>query len=128
MTLVNLLMDMASAADRRGTERAAARLVTLLYPHLRRWGRADPDAEDIALEVLWRACTGASRCRAIHLPPGRERERQAWAWVWRIHGRVAIVEGTAGRVYVLLATWPRGSPEAVEADVDRILGSMKTGE
>ncbi|MGC4117023.1 MAG: hypothetical protein QM765_21165 [Myxococcales bacterium] len=46
----------------------------------------------------------------------------------QVHGRVAIIEGSAGRVYVLLATWPRGSPEGVETDVDFILGSMKTGE
>jgi hypothetical protein len=46
----------------------------------------------------------------------------------QVHGRVAIVEGTAGRVYVLLATWPRGSPEGTETEVDFILGSMKTSE
>ncbi|MBI5549711.1 MAG: hypothetical protein HY901_37975 [Deltaproteobacteria bacterium] len=46
----------------------------------------------------------------------------------QVHGRVAIVEGSAGRVYVLLATWPRGSPHAVEQDVDDILGSMRTSQ
>ena len=46
----------------------------------------------------------------------------------QVHGRVAIVEGSAGRVYVLLATWPRGSPVGVETEVDFILGSMRTSE
>ncbi|HTP29497.1 MAG TPA: hypothetical protein VMK12_28005, partial [Anaeromyxobacteraceae bacterium] len=44
----------------------------------------------------------------------------------QVRGRVAIVEGSDGRVYVLLATWPRGAPASVEQDVDRILGSIKT--
>jgi hypothetical protein len=43
----------------------------------------------------------------------------------QVVGRVAILEGAAGRVYVLLATWPRGSTEGVSSDVDRILASMK---
>lgn len=46
----------------------------------------------------------------------------------QVSGRVAILEGTGGRVYVLLATWPRGSPESVEKDVENILGSMKASD
>ena len=43
----------------------------------------------------------------------------------QVHGRVAILEGTQGRVYVLLATWPQGAPGGVEGEIDAILGSMK---
>lgn len=43
----------------------------------------------------------------------------------QVHGRVAILEGAEGRVYVLLATWPQSAPGEVEREVDQILGSMK---
>lgn len=42
-----------------------------------------------------------------------------------VSGRVAILEGGEGRVYVLLATWPHGAPGNVEQDVDGILRSLK---
>lgn len=45
----------------------------------------------------------------------------------QVHGRVAILEGGEGRVYVLLATWPQDAPAAVEKDIDSILASMKAG-
>lgn len=44
----------------------------------------------------------------------------------QVFGRVAVLEGRGGRVYVLLATWPRNSPTSVEQDVDHILKSIKT--
>lgn len=43
----------------------------------------------------------------------------------QVNGRVAILDGREGRVYVLLATWPQNAPEGVEGEVDTILGSMK---
>ncbi|MFN7133392.1 MAG: hypothetical protein ACK4N5_15035 [Myxococcales bacterium] len=43
-------------------------------------------------------------------------------------GKVAILEGEEGKVYVLLATWPTNAGTAVEQDVDRILGSMRREE
>lgn len=45
----------------------------------------------------------------------------------QVHGRVAILEGGEGRVYVLLATWPQDAPAGVEKDIDSILASMKAG-
>jgi hypothetical protein len=42
-----------------------------------------------------------------------------------IHGRVAVVDGGAGRVYVLFATWPFKAPDAVEREVDQIIGSLR---
>ncbi len=42
-----------------------------------------------------------------------------------VRGRVAILEGREGRVYVLLATWPRGAPGAVVRDVELIFSSME---
>ena len=43
----------------------------------------------------------------------------------QVNGRVAILEGEKGRVYVLLATWPKDAAVGVEKDVDRIMGSIK---
>ncbi len=40
-------------------------------------------------------------------------------------GKVAILEGSEGRVYVLLATWPTDADGAVPEDIDQILSSMK---
>jgi hypothetical protein len=44
----------------------------------------------------------------------------------QVAGRVAVVGGNAGRVYVLLATWPQDAPPAVITGVDEILRSLKT--
>jgi hypothetical protein len=46
----------------------------------------------------------------------------------QVHGRVAILDGTEGRVFVLLATWPRGAPQGVERQVDQIFSSMHTAQ
>jgi hypothetical protein len=46
----------------------------------------------------------------------------------QVHGRVAILEGTPGRIFVLLATWPQDAPASVENDIDHILSSMRTVE
>jgi ABC-type amino acid transport substrate-binding protein len=46
----------------------------------------------------------------------------------QVHGRVAILEGGGGQVYVLLATWPQGAPATLERDIDHILNSMKPSE
>lgn len=40
-------------------------------------------------------------------------------------GKVAILEGAEGRVYVLLATWPTDADAAIPREIDQILGSMK---
>lgn len=45
-----------------------------------------------------------------------------------VRGRVAILEGREGRVYVLLATWPEGAPGVVEREVDQIFSSMQVAE
>lgn len=42
-----------------------------------------------------------------------------------VRGRVAILEGSEGRVFVLLATWPGDAPRGVESAVARILASMR---
>jgi hypothetical protein len=41
-----------------------------------------------------------------------------------MQGRVAVREGSPGRVFMLLATWPDGSPAGVAQDVDAIIGSV----
>lgn len=43
----------------------------------------------------------------------------------QVAGRVAILEGSEGRVYVLLATWQQGAPAEVESDINAIIGSLK---
>lgn len=43
----------------------------------------------------------------------------------QVLGRVTILEGR-GRVFVLLATWPRSAPSQVKADIDQIIGSLRT--
>lgn len=43
----------------------------------------------------------------------------------QVAGKVAVVGGNAGKVYVLLATWPQDAPPAVIAGVDEILRSLK---
>jgi hypothetical protein len=44
----------------------------------------------------------------------------------QVAGRVAVVGGQSGHVYVLLATWPQGAPPSVIAGVDEIVRSLKT--
>jgi len=43
----------------------------------------------------------------------------------QVAGRVAVVGGTSGKVYVLLATWPQDAPPSVISGVDEILRSLK---
>lgn len=43
----------------------------------------------------------------------------------QVAGRVAVVGGNTGKVYVLLATWPQDAPPAVISGVDEILRSLK---
>ncbi len=43
----------------------------------------------------------------------------------RVSGRMAIFEGSKGQVFMMMATWPSGSPEAVSAGVEAIFGSIK---
>lgn len=43
----------------------------------------------------------------------------------QVLGRVAILDGSDGKVFVLLATWPIGAPESLDREIDTILGSMK---
>lgn len=45
-----------------------------------------------------------------------------------VRGRVAILEGKEGRVYVLLATWPQGAPGGVEREINQIFASMQIAE
>jgi|GEM_PF-1479642 len=43
----------------------------------------------------------------------------------QVFGRVAILEGSQGKVFVLLATWPMNAPESLGQEIDAILGSVK---
>lgn len=43
----------------------------------------------------------------------------------QVLGRVAILDGSDGKVFVLLATWPIGAPPSLDQEIDTILGSMK---
>jgi hypothetical protein len=43
----------------------------------------------------------------------------------QVIGRVAILEGSNGKVFVLLATWPMNAPQNLDQEIDAILGSMK---
>lgn len=43
----------------------------------------------------------------------------------QVLGRVAILDGSDGKVFVLLATWPVGAPQSLDQEIDAILGSMK---
>ncbi len=43
----------------------------------------------------------------------------------QVLGRVAILEGSQGKVFVLLATWPMNAPESLGQEIDAILGSVK---
>jgi hypothetical protein len=43
----------------------------------------------------------------------------------QVAGRVAVVGGASGKVYVLLATWPQDAPPSVITGVDEIVRSLK---
>ncbi len=43
----------------------------------------------------------------------------------QVLGRVTILEGQ-GKVFVLLATWPRSAPLHVKSDIEQIIGSIRT--
>ena len=42
-----------------------------------------------------------------------------------VRGRVAVTEGSPGRVFMMLATWPAGAPEEVSRSVEAIFGSVQ---
>jgi len=42
-----------------------------------------------------------------------------------VRGRVAVVEGGKGQIFVMLATWPRAAGDGVIAAVDQIFSSVK---
>ena len=41
-----------------------------------------------------------------------------------VKGRVAVTEGSPGRVFMMLATWPAGSPEDVSQSVETLFGAV----
>ncbi len=43
----------------------------------------------------------------------------------KVQGRVAVREGSAGRVFMLLATWPTNVAEGVPSNIDQIFESVK---
>lgn len=43
-----------------------------------------------------------------------------------VKGRVAVMPGKSGRVYMVLATWPNGSSDAVPESVEQIFRSLQT--
>lgn len=43
----------------------------------------------------------------------------------KVTGRVAVMEGKSGRVYLMLATWPKDAPESVAGNVEQIFGSLR---
>ena len=49
-----------------------------------------------------------------------------WDAAPMIGDRVAVVGGSSGKVYVLLATWPQDAPPAVISGVDEIVRSLHT--
>ncbi|HVG63946.1 MAG TPA: hypothetical protein VNA24_35610 [Hyalangium sp.] len=42
-----------------------------------------------------------------------------------VRGRVAVTEGSPGRVFMMLATWPEGSPDDVSRSVDSLFGAVR---
>jgi hypothetical protein len=42
-----------------------------------------------------------------------------------VRGRVAVTEGSPGRVFMMLATWPEGSPEDVSRSVEALFGAVR---
>lgn len=43
----------------------------------------------------------------------------------KVAGRVAVMEGNTGRVYLMLATWPKDAPESVAGNIEQIFGSLR---
>lgn len=44
----------------------------------------------------------------------------------RVLGRVAVMDGGNGQVFMMMATWPTGAPEAVPQNVEEIFSSLKS--
>lgn len=42
-----------------------------------------------------------------------------------VRGRVAVREGSPGRVFMMLATWPEGAPEDVSRSVEALFGAVR---
>lgn len=42
-----------------------------------------------------------------------------------VRGRVAVTEGSPGRVFMMLATWPEGSPEDVSRSVEALFSAVR---
>jgi hypothetical protein len=42
-----------------------------------------------------------------------------------VRGRVAVREGSPGRVFMMLATWPESAPASVPANIDTIIDSVR---
>jgi hypothetical protein len=42
-----------------------------------------------------------------------------------VHGRVVVLDGGKGQVFMMLATWPSDAPSAVPANVEEIFGSLR---
>jgi hypothetical protein len=42
-----------------------------------------------------------------------------------VRGRVAVTEGSPGRVFMMLATWPEGAPEDVSRSVEALFGAVR---
>ncbi|WP_224368291.1 hypothetical protein [Hyalangium versicolor] len=42
-----------------------------------------------------------------------------------VRGRVAVTEGSPGRVFMMLATWPAESPEDVSQSVEALFGAVR---
>lgn len=43
----------------------------------------------------------------------------------KVSGRVAVMEGNSGRVYLILATWPNDAPAVVATNIEQIFGSLR---
>lgn len=43
----------------------------------------------------------------------------------QVAGKVAVMNGKRGEVFMVMATWPSGSPAFIPDTVDRIIGSLK---
>ncbi len=42
-----------------------------------------------------------------------------------VRGRVAVTEGSPGRVFMMLATWPEGAPEDVSRSVEALFSAVR---
>ncbi|MFL5321581.1 MAG: hypothetical protein ACJ790_18100 [Myxococcaceae bacterium] len=43
----------------------------------------------------------------------------------KVKGRVAVLTGKSGRVYMMLATWPTGASDAVSGNIEEIFQSLR---